>query len=111
MEEQPAESGERLTKLTGKINTDIEDSFYEGRAVSDLTAKRIAELIHPGSGPLYDLATTGAVPDDIYAELVAARNVIPEHASWIEALDDYCLSRRNGQPIPDWQELGNDINE
>jgi hypothetical protein len=111
MERQPPTPEDRMAAITAQINTDIEDSFYERRAVMDLTAKRIAELIHPGSGPLYDLATTGAIPEEIYAELAAARNVVPERTLWIDALDDYCLGRLRSDPIPDWNELGDDKNQ
>jgi hypothetical protein len=45
------------------------------RCIDDLTAKRIACELDPGSGPLHDLAETGAIPPDIDVDLSVAEDV------------------------------------
>lgn len=92
-----------------QINQDIRDAAYDGRAIAHVTAKRIAKAIQPGSGPLYDFTTTGAVADEIYSELYVAREVVPELLSWVAALEDYCLSRLYQGQVPGWQEIATEV--
>jgi hypothetical protein len=92
-------------EISRQIDQDIRQTFYEGHAIANVTAKRIAEILQPGSGPLYDFATTGAVDDEIYSELDVAREVVPDLLGWVQALEDYCLGRIYHDPVPGWHEL------
>jgi hypothetical protein len=106
--EQERQMGEDVWR---QINQDIREAVYDGRAIANVTAKRIAEAIQPGSGPLCDFVMTGTVADDIYSELDVAREVVPELLSWIVALEDYCLSRLHHDKVPGWQEITTEVTD
>lgn len=94
-----------------QIDQDIRQTFYEGHPIANVTAKRIAEILQPGSGALYDFATTGAVADDIYSELDVAREVVPDLVGWVQALEDYCLGRLYQDAVPGWHEIEITVND
>jgi hypothetical protein len=94
------------SELRNQIDAAIAEAVILGQPVDDLTAKQIAVAIHPGSGPLYDFATTGEVSDGTFAELDVGREVLPELAdTWIAALEGYCQSRQYPGKVPGWQSL------
>ena len=78
-----------------RIQRGIADAVLDDRPIDDATARRIASLLHCGqASPLYGLASSGALPDGIEAELAATAAELPvEYESWIEALTSYLTAR------------------
>jgi hypothetical protein len=89
----------------GLINEALEHAWRTGRRINDLTAKRIARTIEPGGGPLHVFAETGAIPEEMEAELEIACEVAPElKETWIAALDQYCRGRLIKTEMPYWND-------
>ncbi len=87
----------------------IERAMRRGHRIDDLTAKRIAQALDPGSGPLHEFAETGAIPPDIDVDLDAAREVVqdlqPEaELPRLDALADYFDGRLLKNEMPYWND-------
>jgi hypothetical protein len=88
-----------------QINEALEQAGRTGRRIDDVTAKRIAWTLTPGSGPLHVLAETGAIPEDMEVELELACEVAVERTeTWIAALDQYCRHRLIKTEMPYWND-------
>lgn len=114
MEQQPQQNEREVQEqeeVGRQIDQDIREAAYDGRAIVNVTAKRIAEVIQRGSGPLYDFATTGAITDGVYGELDVAREVVPDLRGWVAALEDYCLSRLHQGAVPGWREIRTEVDD
>jgi hypothetical protein len=90
--EQPAEEPERLTD-DQLIHLHITEALREARPIDHATARAIASQLHGGqASPLYALASSGAVVDDLRGELDAWREdnaTGVEVEPWLDALDEY----------------------
>jgi hypothetical protein len=112
MEQQPRR-GERVSRAEAAaaaqrerlIGEALEQAWRTGRRIDDLTAKRIARALTPGSGALHVFAETGALPEEMEAELEIAGDVAPERKdTWIAALDQYCRHRLIKTEMPYWND-------
>lgn len=112
MEQQPRH-GERLSGAEAAaaarrerlINEGLEQAWRNGRRIDDLTAKRIARALTPGSGALHVFAETGAIPEEMEVDLGMAGEVVPERReTWIAALDQYCRQRLIKTEMPYWND-------
>lgn len=112
MEQQPRH-GERLSGVEAGaiarrerlINEALEYAQRNGRRIDDLTAKRIARVLTPGSGALQVFAETGAIPEEMEGDLEIAGEVVPERKeTWIAALDQYCRRRLIKTEMPYWND-------
>jgi hypothetical protein len=116
MEQQPhSEQGndlsasEKAAEREEFIRAGLERAWRTGRRIDDLTAKRIARELDPGSGPLHEFVETGAIPEDIEAELEAAQEVAQDleldaHLPWIPVLGAYYAGRLIKSDIPYWND-------
>lgn len=91
------------------INGGLEDAWRTGRRIDDLTAKRIARMLDPGSGPLHEFVETGAIPDGIESELAAAGEVLQDvglepHLPRTTALGEYFAGRLIRSELPYWND-------
>jgi len=111
--EQQRRHGERLSGAEAAaaaqrerlINEALEQAWRTGRRIDDLTAKRIARTLTPGSGALHVFAEIGAIPEEMETELEIAREVVPERReTWIAALDQYCQHRLIKTEMPYWND-------
>jgi hypothetical protein len=92
------------------INEGVAFAERTKRRIDDLTAKRIACELDPGSGSLHELAETGAISADIEIDLSVAEEVakdleLPTHSPWIAALRRYCNGRLLKSWVPYWGDL------
>lgn len=93
-----------------RIDGGLDDAWRTGRRIDDLTAKRIARELDPGSGPLHEFAETGAIPPDIEADMTTAREVARDlelersHIPWIIALREYFDGRVIKTEMPYWND-------
>lgn len=108
---QPGQQRLAQAEIARQIDQDIREAAYDGRAIADVTAKRIAEHIQPGSGPLYDFTTTGAVAEAIYSEFDVAREIVPELSDWVIAFEEYCLGRLHQDAVSGWQEITTEVTD
>jgi hypothetical protein len=105
-EDEAALAAQRLTRILDGL----EAAWRTGRRIDDLTAKRIARLFDPGSGPLHEFAETGAVPPGVELELAVAQEIAQDleleqsHIPWITALDEYFGGRLIKSEIPYWND-------
>jgi hypothetical protein len=119
--EQESRSAENLPKDEAALAAErhvrildgLEDAWRTGRRINDLTAKRIARELDPGSGPLHDFAESGGIPPDIGADLAVAEEVLRDVAleqriPWVAALRRYVDGRLIKSEMPYWHELGRD---
>lgn len=111
MEQQPHQGGERalpgtetsLSPEVQRINEGIAEALRDGSTIDHETAWLIAKSITPGSGPIHNLALTGAISPDIGGDLEVAYEVLPDIAdTWVAALDGYCWRRRDKGSVPGW---------
>jgi hypothetical protein len=93
-------------ELVRNINASIDLAARQGRWIDDLTAKRIARAIEPGSGALREFVDTGAILPDMEAELEAVSQALPEAQLWTAELGLYCLHRRRKEAMSYWNEAG-----
>jgi hypothetical protein len=107
----PADEAARAAERRARIRGGLEDAWRTGRRINDLTAKRIARELDPGSGPLHEFAQTGAVPEGVDADLVTAEEVLRdlelEHEPpipWMEALREYFGGRLIRSAMPYWND-------
>jgi hypothetical protein len=86
-----------------RISEGIAEALRDGSTIDHETAWLIAKSISPGSGPLHELAQTGAISPDIGADLETAYELLPDLAdTWVAALDGYCWRRRDKGPVVGW---------
>lgn len=86
-----------------RVHEGIAEALRDGTTIDHETAWLIAKSITPGSGPLHELALTGAISPDIGGDLEVACELLPDLAdTWIAALDGYCWRRRDKGPVPGW---------
>lgn len=115
MEQQPhhgdlaADEAARAAERQAHIRDGLEEARRTGRRINDLTAKRIARELDPGSGPLHEFVETGAVPDDVEADLAAAEEVARDleaqaHIPWVRALREYFGGRLLRSAMPYWND-------
>lgn len=111
MEQQPHYGGEQelsggtpeLSPEVRRISEGIAEALREGNTIDHETAWLIARSITPGSGPIHELAMTGAISADIGSDLEVAYEVLSDIAdTWIAALDGYCWRRRDKGSVPGW---------
>ena len=101
----PADEAALAAERERLINEALEQAWRTGRHIDDLTAKRIARMITPGSGALHVFAETGAIPEEMEIELEIACEVAPElKETWIAALDHYCRGRLIKGEMPYWND-------
>jgi hypothetical protein len=110
-EDLPADETDRREAQVRRIYDGLEDAWCRGRRIDDLTAKRIAREIDPGSGPLHEFAETGAIPDGMDTHLAVAEEVVEDLAMqsnipWIGALREYFDGRLIRSEMPYWNEPG-----
>lgn len=95
-----------------RIERAIAEALNDERAIDDGTAQRIAALLHTGQdSALYALASSGALPDRLEAELLeSVQDLPPERDSWIDALLAYAEGRgENRGPKEGWADaIGDD---
>jgi hypothetical protein len=107
----PPEEAAAVAEYERLVNEGLEQAQQERRRIDDLTAKRIARDLDPGSGSLHELAETGVIPEWIGVDLESAQEValdleMESRLSWILALDEYCRARLIRSDLPGWDELG-----
>jgi hypothetical protein len=86
-----------------EINEAVQLAWRKGWQIDDVTAKRIAQVIEPGTGPLHEFARTGAMAPDMAAALQAAgEGVSGPQRIWIAALGQYCQHRQRKGALPHW---------
>ena len=109
-EDLPTDQAAGAAERERRINQGLAAARHEDRRIDGLTAKRIARALDPGSGPLHEFAETGAVPEDMEADLAAgevvARDLGLEEAyfPWIAALRVYLDGRLIKGPLPGWND-------
>lgn len=100
------EAQARGRQIEQEINETVHLAWDQGRPIDDLTAKRIAQFIEPGSGPLHEFVETGAITPDMGAELqTAGEGASGPQQIWVAALGDYCRRRRRKEPIGGWGDM------
>lgn len=117
MEHQPrdrdlsADEAAYAAERQARIRGGLEDAWRTGRRINDLTAKRIARELDPGSGPLHEFAETGAIPEDMEADLVVAEEVVRDleledelPIPWVGALREYFGGRLIRTAMPYWSD-------
>ena len=111
MKQPPHDGGEQelpggtpeLSPEVRRINEGIAEALRDGSTIDHETAWLIARSITPGSGPIHELAMTGAISADIGSDLEVAYEVLPDIAeTWIAALDGYCWRRRDKGTVAGW---------
>jgi antirestriction protein len=104
----PPNGAERLTD-DQLIHYHITEALREDRPIDHATARAIASQLHSGqASALCALASSGAVVDDVGAELDAWRadnETGVEVEPWLDALDEYLGSRDDLSPIEGWAGL------
>jgi hypothetical protein len=106
-QEPQAPTGERPTDEQ-LIYHGITEALREDRPIDHGTARAIASQLHGGQdSPLYALASSGALVDDLRAELDAWRrqDTPVELEPWLDALDEYIEQREDAGPVDGWHEL------
>jgi hypothetical protein len=93
------------------IRSGLTVAWRRGRRIDDLTAKRIAQQLDPGSGSLHEFAETGAIADSIDADLTAAGEVVRDleqepHLPRLTALGEYFAGRIIKSELPYWNDPG-----
>lgn len=110
-EDLPGDEAADPEEQVRSIYDGLEDAWRKGRRIDDLTAKRIAGQLDPGSGPLHDFAETGAIPDGMDVHLAVAEDVVKDmemtsHIPWVGALREYFDGRLLKSELPYWNDLG-----
>jgi hypothetical protein len=105
----PTDEAARAAEFERLVEDGIEQALREDRRIDDLTAKRIAQELDPGSGPLHEFAETGAIPEDIETDLAMAEEVLRDlelerHIPWITALGGYLAGRPIKTEMPFWND-------
>lgn len=105
----PADEAARAAETERLIHEGLDQAWRTGRRIDDLTAKRIARELDPGSGPLHEFVETGAVPADMELDLATAEEVVRDlklepRIPWITALGEYCAGRLIRSEMPYWND-------
>lgn len=105
----PADETALAAEREQHINEGLDQAWRVGRRIDDLTAKRIARELTPGSGALQLFVETGAIPPGMEVELAAAEEVardleLAQHLPWITALGEYLSSRLMKSEMPYWND-------
>lgn len=105
----PADEEARAREREQLIRAGLKVAWRRGRRIDDLTAKRIARQLDPGSGPLHEFAETGAIPDGVEADLAVAGEVVEDlgdesHLPRITALGEYLAGRMIKSELPYWND-------
>lgn len=92
-----------------QINEGLEHALRKGGRIDDLTAKRIARTLDPGSGSLHAFAETGAILPDVELDLATAQEVVrdiglEQHLPRIAALREYVEGRLIKTEMPYWND-------
>src|SRR5882724_3380147 len=97
----PQETGDERV-----IREGIERALRDGTEIDDRTARYIASQLHEGqASALYSLASSGAIAEEVHAELTRDFDHQPEHVrNWINWLGTYCLNREWKGPVTGWVE-------
>jgi hypothetical protein len=104
--DEAALAAERRTRILDGL----EAAWRTGRRIDDLTAKRIARELDPGSGPLHEFAKTGAIQPDAEVDLAVAQEVAQDlelersHIPWTTALGEYFDGRLLKTEMPYWND-------
>jgi len=107
----PADEADRAAEFQRLVNEGIDRARQVQRPIDHLTAKRIAQELNPGSGPLHEFAETGAVAETIQFDLALAEEVAQDleighlHSPWISALHEYLDLRLIRTALPGWSDL------
>lgn len=112
MEQQPrneeelrAEQSAVAAERDHLIDEAVEHAWNTGRSINDLTAKRIARTLTPGSGAMQAFVESGAILENMETELEIACEVSPElKETWIAAFDQYCRGRLMKTELPYWND-------
>jgi hypothetical protein len=106
----PSDEAARVAEYQRLVNEGIDRARQAQRPIDHLTAKRIAQELSPGSGPLYELAETGAIAETIEFDLALAEEVAQDleiedlHSPWIAALREYLDGRLIRSELPGWND-------
>jgi antirestriction protein len=98
---QPAESTDEQI-----IRQGIAAALRHGTEIDDRTARYIASQLHEGqASALYSLASSGAIAEEVHAELTRGFEQQSDQVKWwINWLGTYCLHREDKEPVPGWAE-------
>lgn len=111
-EDLPGDELARAAEFQRLVNEGIDRARQEQRPIDHLTAKCIAQELHPGDGPLCEFAETGAIAETVEFDLVLAEEVAQDleieelHSPWIAALREYLDRRLIRSELPGWDEHG-----
>src|SRR6266542_5894615 len=88
------------------IREGIERALRDGAEIDNRTARYIASQLHEGqASALYSLASTGAIAEEVHAELTRDFDQHPDQVkNWINWLGTYCLNREWKGPVTGWVE-------
>lgn len=106
----PVDEAALAVERHARIGDGLEEAWRTGRRIDDLTAKRIARELDPGSGPLHHFAETGAIPPGAETDLVVAEEVAQDleleqsRIPWITALGEYFDGRLIKSEMPYWND-------
>ncbi len=109
-ENSPGDKAALAAERHVRILDGLEDAWRTGRRINDLTAKRIARELDPGSGALHEFAETGAISSGAEVDLAVAQEVAQElelersHIPWITALGEYFDGRLIKSEMPYWND-------
>jgi antirestriction protein len=86
------------------IREGIDAAVTEGRTIDHRTARYIASQLHDGqASALYALASSGAVPSEVFDELNHDRAEQSAMARrWMDCLTLYCAARADTGPVAGW---------
>ncbi len=98
-QEQHQETGDERV-----IREGIERALRDGSEIDDRTARYIASQLHEGqASALYSLASSGAIAEEVHAELTRDFDQQPDQVrNWINWLGTYCLNREWKGPVTGW---------
>src|SRR6266540_6629276 len=88
------------------IREGIECALRDGTEIDDRTARYIASQLHDGqASALYSLASTGAIAEEVHAELTRDFDQQDDQVkNWVNWLGTYCLNREWKGPVTGWVE-------
>src|SRR6266542_2182975 len=117
MERTPPQGGEQQPTLEAVpshqenddervIREGIERTSQDGADIDDRTARYIASQLHEGqASALYSLASTGAIAEEVHAELTRDFDQQDDQVkNWVNWLGTYCLNREWKGPVTGWIE-------
>lgn len=100
-----------MTDDIQQINEAVQRAWDKGRDIGDALARRIAQHLSDGVGPLHDFAETGAISPDLEIVLAALGEERPgPHDIWRAALDEYCRHHGRRGPVAGWSNEPRSVN-